>query len=161
MQPNPALGFSANPDMDKVRRALRFAMELGAPPETQRQATFIFPGGARSYEKDGVVLDTVPRLDRDGRPFDPTIAVITSPGREVQVDVAIEITRADADEGPVGTFRHTKATVTVLDEQYVLIKGAREMRFNGDKYVFAYEPEGLGLFGMGVNTMIFYARDET
>lgn len=161
MEPSAALGINSTFDATAFRNGIRFAMQMGAPPDVTRQATFVFPAGARRYERAGVVLAAAPRLDRDGRPFDPTVAVIVEPGRQVVVDCAVEITRADADEGPAGTFRHTKAMITVLDEQYALVKGCAELLFNGDKYVFGYEPEGLGLFSVGVNTMIFYARDET
>jgi hypothetical protein len=33
--------------------------------------------------------------------------------------------------------------------------------YNGDKYIFGYKPEALGMFDVGVNTMIFYAVDES
>lgn len=164
MQPRDA-SFGAGFDAAKFRAGVLGAMQMGAPPDAIRRATFIFPPGARRYERDGVPLTVPPRLDRDGRPFDPHIAVITEPGREVVVDCAIEMTlavrSADGEEGPVGAFRHTRVNVTLLDAEYQLVKGCKELRYNGDVYLYGYEPQGLGLFGVGVHTMIFYARDET
>jgi hypothetical protein len=51
------------------------------------------------------------------------------------------VTRADADELPVGNFRPTKVVVTLLDDDYQAVKNARRLRYNGDEYLFGYEPE--------------------
>jgi hypothetical protein len=136
-----AFGAGFNPDV--FRQAITSVMQMGKPPETARQATFVFASASRTYvTKSGATLTTPPRLDRDGRPFDPTIKVVEVPGNEKQVDCAIEISRdSTAQEGPIGTFRRTIATVTLLDEQYALVKGCRELRFNGDRYVYGYEPD--------------------
>ncbi len=153
--------FGAAFNADVFRQAIKSTMQMGAPPEVERRATFVMQAGTRSYVKDGVTLATPPRLSRDGRPFDPEIAIVDVAPQTMQVDCAVEITRADAEEGPVGTFRGTKAVVTLLDVDYAQVKDCRELRFNGDRYLRGYEPEGLGLFDVGVNTMIFYAVKET
>ena len=62
---------------------------------------------------------------------------------------------------PVGNFRQTKAVVTLLDTEYAKVTGCREMNYNGDRYLYGYEPEVNGLFGIDVHTMIFYALDES
>jgi hypothetical protein len=160
VDPNPALGISADFDGDQFRNAIRFAMQMGTPPEVGKRASFVFKSAGRTYWKDGVEQIS-PRLDRDGKPLDPTIQVINTAPVVKTVDCAVEIVRADADELPVGNFRPTKAVVTLLDEQYDQVKGCRELLFNGDRYLYGYEPEGLGLFDVGINTMIFYATDET
>jgi hypothetical protein len=170
VNPDPALGISADFDGDQFRNAIRFAMQMGTPPEVGKRASFVFKSTGRTYWKDAGVDDAgdprtiqqmSPRLDRDGKPLDPTIQVINTAPVIKTVDCVVEITRADADELPVGNFRPTKATVTLLDEQYDQVKGCRELLFNGDRYLYGYEPEGLGLFDVGVNTIIFYATDET
>jgi hypothetical protein len=161
VDPNPALGLSADFDGDQFRNAIRFAMQMGAPPDPDKQAMFIFKPTGRTYWKNDVQLGSTPRLDRDGKPLDPTVEVRLVEANTKSVDCAIEIIRADAEELPVGTFRQTKAIVTLLDAQYEEVVGCSELLYNGDHYRFGYEPEGLGLFDVGVNTMIFYPVEET
>lgn len=159
---DPNLGLSVAFDSEGFRQAIRFAMQMGAAPNPALRPTFVFPSTGRTFTKDGVTLDPATvRTDREGNPLDPTIRGTPTPGVRKQVDCAIEIVRADANEIPVGNFRQTKAVVTLLDEEYEQVKGCRELVYNGDRYVFGYEPEVVGLFDVGTFTMIFYAVDET
>lgn len=134
---------------------------MGTNPNPDRRPIFLRKSSSRVYKKNGVVLGSVPRLDRDGRPFDPEIEVVRPEDEEISVDCAIEVQRADAEELPVGTFRPTKLVVTLLDEQYELVSDCREMVYNGDRYVYGYEPESNGLFDVGVYTIIYYAVEDT
>ena len=153
-------GSDPNFSAAEFRAAIQFAMVMGAPPEVSRRARFVFPGGTTTYTKGGLpVLN--PRLDREGKPLDPDVKVIQVPGAEVVVDCAVEITKADAEEIPVGNFRPTKALVTLLDDQHAQVVGCKELVYNGDRYVFGYEPEALGMFDVGVFTMVFYAMAES
>jgi hypothetical protein len=161
VDPDPALGIAVDFDGDGFRAAIRFAMQMGTIPDPARRPKFILKSGITpTYTKNGSPV-TSPRLDRDGKPLDPNVRVVTGADREVEVDCAVEVTRADAEEGPVGNFRPTKVVDTLLDEQYALVVGARELIYNADRYVFGYEPESNGLFDVGVYTMIFYPRDES
>lgn len=159
--PDASLGIGVDFDADAFRNGIRFAMQMGAPPDEERKAVFVFKSTARSYWKDGVELTEQPRIDRDGKPLDPTIKVVEVPGRREQVDCAVEILRADATELPVGNFRPTKAVVTLLDEEYAKIEGCRELIYNADRYLYGYEPEAPGLFDVGTHTIVFYALDES
>jgi len=149
-------------------------MQMGTPPDPDRRPKFVkkavgdptyLKGGAQIWpvvpESPEPVLTVAPRLDREGNPLDPEIRVVEPEDELIEVDCAVEVDRADADELPVGNFRPTKVAVTLLDEQYALIQGSHELIYNGDRYLFGYEPESNGLFDVGVYTMIFYALDET
>lgn len=167
MDPDAALGIEAGFDPVEFRNAIHFAMQMGTPPDPDMRLKFMRQPAGRTYWKDGVQLNTTPRTDRDGKPFDPDIEVrkpapeaYTMPGGG-QVDCAIEVTRADADELPVGNFEPTKLIITLLDEEYAVVKDCRQVVYNGDLYRFGYAPEALGLFSVGVNTMIFYAENES
>lgn len=168
VQPDPSLGITADFDNEGFRQAIKFAMQMGVNPDASRTTIFIKKGTGQTYWKNGVQLLTTPRLDRDGRPFDPEVEVRRSADTQIrvgtgegEVDVAIEVERADAEELPVGNFRPTKVVVTALDVDYAVIKDCRELLYNGDRYMFGYEPESTGLFEVGVYTMIFYALDES
>lgn len=158
---DPSLGITADFPSDDFRSAVRFAMQMGAPPDPTLRGTFVFASTGRTYSKDGDPLDAEDvRLDRNGVPLDPEVSVTETLPVKKQVDCAIEITRADADELPVGNFRQTKAVVTLLDQEHEQVKGCRDLVYNGDRYRFGYEPETDGMFDVGVFTMIFYALDE-
>lgn len=159
-EPDSSLGINAAFDAAGFRNAVRFAMEMGLNPDPSRRPTFIRKSSSRVYKKNSVVIST-PRLDRDGRPLDPEVEVVRPADVEVSVDCAIEVQRADAEELPVGTFRPTKVVATLLDDQYEEVKDCREMLYNGDRYVYGYEPESNGLFDVGVYTIIFYAVEDT
>lgn len=160
MQPDPALGISVGFDAAKFTDGVRFAMQMGAPPDVGDRVTFVFPASGKTYTKNGTPVAT-PLLDRDGYPLDRDIHIEETPGQRLQVDCAVQVTPADAAELPVGNFRPTKLTITLLDEQYQQVKGAREVTYAGDRYLFGYQPEVDGLFGVAVHTLIFYALDES
>lgn len=152
------------------RSAIKGAMQMGTHPDPDRRPKFMRKGGGKTYWKDGVQLATPPRMGRTGEPLDPEVEVrvapptfITTPdvGTATSCDCAVEVELADADELPVGNFRRTKAVVTFLDVDYAKITGCKEMIYNGDRYLYGYEPEAPGLFGVGVHTIIWYALDES
>lgn len=168
MDPSSSLGISADFDNEGFRNAIRFAMQMGFNPDPSRRAIFIKKSTTKQYFKDGVLLTTTPRTDRDGKPLDPEIELVRGADQQIlsgsgpdEVNVAIEVDRADADELPVGNFRPTKVVITALDTDYVKIKDCRELIYNGDRYLFGYEPESNGLFEVGIYTMIFYGKDES
>jgi hypothetical protein len=161
MIPDPSLGISAGFDSQGFREAIRFAMQMGTPPEEARRPKFIKRSNLRTFWKAGVELSAPPRMGRNNEPLDPEVEVRVTPPQEFTVDCAVEIDTADADELPVGSFRPTKAVVTLLDEQYAEIEGCKELVYNGDRYLYGYEPENTGLFDVGVHTIIFYALDES
>lgn len=146
-------------DSDAFKGAIRYAMQMGAPAEAGQQATFVFADSSPTYWKNGQELLTAPRLDRDGKPLDPEVEVRATAGAEVAVDCSVAFTERDTDETPVGMLGSTKVEVTLLGEQYALVKGARSLRFNGDDYVFGYE-HNMGLFDVAVHVMVFYPKDE-
>ena len=161
VNPDDALGISVDFDGEGFRNAIRFAMQMGTNPDPDKAPVFIQKGTGRTYWKDDAQLLTTPRLDRDGQPLDPEVEVRREADDQIRVDCAIEVVRADAEELPVGTFRLVKIVVTLLDDQYEEVKDCRELLYNGDLYMFGYEPESNGLFDVGVYTMIFYAKDES
>lgn len=165
VQPNPALGLTASFPTETVRNAFLFAMQMGKPNDVTRQVRFIKKAPGRQYFKNSVEQFQPPagtlRLDRDGRPLDPEVVIVQTPDQEIDVDVAIELTEATAEELPIGNFRPVKATITMMVEEYEQIQGCRELEYNTDRYGFAYELDATGLFDITVHTLIFYALNES
>lgn len=165
-QPDASLGISAGFPEDLFRNGITFAMQMGAPNLAGRAAVFVKESTAVRYFVGADEVFPPPdgtlRLDREGKPLNANVRMVREQDTEIEgIDCAIEIQEADAEELPVGNFRPVKAVVTILDEEYAKIEGARELQFNGDEYAYGYEPETNGLFGVDVHTMIFYAKDES
>lgn len=145
---------TSNPAFDPAvfRTAIQNTMNMGLPTTVSEQPTFYF-AKTRSYP-----VGTA--LDEDGLPFDPTITpTITSPPAK-RVPCAVEFTPVETDELPVGTLRKTKATLTLLDEDYKKIKDAIEVALGGDRYIISYLAPPLGLFEVTVYQLICYGKDE-
>lgn len=162
VQPDAALGLSAQFPTATVRNAFLFAMQVGKPADPTRQVRFLRRSGAVTYQRNGVPIPIADvRRDRDGKPLDPNIRVVRLPDEEVRVDVAIELAEARAEELPVGNFRPVKATVTLMRQEYEQIVGCRELIYNQDRYGFGYELDATGLFDLTVHTLIFFALNES
>lgn len=162
MIPDPTLGISVNFPTETFNNAIRFAMQMAAPMEEYKRVTFIMPvSGLPTYWKNGNPVNS-PRVDRDGNPLDAEIERRDPVPEEIQVDCAWEIVGGGGDdETPVGAFQQTRLVVTLLEEQYQEIVGCQAVRYNGDDYLYAYEPDNYGLFDAGVHTLIFTAKEET
>lgn len=165
VQPDPALGITGSFPSQQVRNAFLYAMQVGKPEDQTRQVKFIKKASGRRYflEDQEVFLPPLGslRVDREGRPLNPEVRVEQAIDQEIYVDCAIELTQAAADELPVGNYRPVKATVTVMRQEYDEIAGCRELIYNNDRYVFAYELTATGLFDITVHTLIFYAINES
>lgn len=162
VNPDPSLGLSAAFPTQTVRNALLFAMQMGKPNDATRQVKFLRRTGTVTYTKNGVEIPIADvRRDRDGKPLDPEVSIVRVPDEPISVDVAIELSEASADEIPVGNFRPVKATVTMMEAEYQLITGCRELMYNADRYGFAYELDATGLFDLTFHTLIFFALNES
>lgn len=164
MIPSSDLGIAANFPAEKFRNGIKFAMQMGAPNQEGRAVAFVRKhSGVQYFLNDVEVFPGVDgiRIDRDGKPLNPEVRMVEAEDELITVDCAVDIVPADASELPVGTFRPVKAEVTVLDVDYTKIQDCRELAYNGDRYVFGYEPTDSGLFDVDVHTLIFYALDES
>lgn len=162
VNPNPALGFSVNFPQQQFENAIRFAMQMGTPNPAEKRVTFIFKNDGVTYWKNGVQLTDPPRLDLDGHPYDAEVEVRKAADTEVQVDCAFEVGEAPPTrEDPVGTFQRSQLTVTLLEAEYQQVAGCQSARYNGDRYVYSFEPDTYGLFGSDVHTMIFVSEDDS
>lgn len=159
--PDPALGISVDFPTEQFNNAIRFAMQMGAHPTEALRPTFVKKATARTYWKNNSELADPPRMDRDGKPLDPDVDVRFADPEEFQVDCAVEVDRADAEELPIGNFRPTKVTTTLLLAQYEQIKECRELAYNGDRYLYGYEPESDGLFDAGVHMIVWYCLEDS
>lgn len=127
-------------DPDGFREAIRFAMNLGATPDIEQQATFYFPKTTTSAGP----------LDPSGVPFAPGTPVARTPTREpVRVPCGIEDAAGDPQATGIGRFGDG-IVVTLLDEDYAAVEGFAFVAVGGVRYDYAREliPRGLGPVGV-------------
>jgi hypothetical protein len=161
VQPDPALGFVVDFPTDLFNNAIKFAMQMGTPNEESKRVTFVFSGNGSTYWKNGTELSPPPALDLDGHPYDPEVEVRKTADVTLQVDCAVEVKEVlPRPEDPVGTFQHTELTVTLLEAEYQQVVGCKAVTYNGDRYVYSFEPTNYGLFDANVHQMVFTSEDD-
>lgn len=153
-------GANAQFDAQAFREAIDFAMSMGLPEDPSERATFHFRPTVE-YWKGGVKLDTTPRLDASGNPLDSSIRVRRINPAPVRIPVAVEFSTAAVDERPVGAFKPTKVTITIMDEYWPEVEDAIEVELGGDRYVISYSHPPMGLFNVTIYTIECFARSET
>lgn len=139
-------GFNA----DEVRRGLRLAMQVGLPPLDAEQPTFFF---AREASTTGAA-------DEDEIPFDLTKKRVLAPPRTVKVPCAIEYFDNQGKIENFGIIVPSKVEITVLDEEYVKIKGFEYVVIGGSRYWYSRTATPTGLVSIGVYTIYCTAEDQ-
>lgn len=143
-------GFNAK----AFRDGLHFVMAMGAPTETGDQATFYFP--AQLVYRTGEGADH----DAEGVPFDPSIPVTRVVPAGVKVPCAVEYQDANGIATDFGIITPSRAAITLLDEDYVKVKGCAYVALGGERYVYRHTEFPSGLFDVGVYTLHFAAEDQ-
>ena len=129
-------------DPDEVRDGLRLAMAVGLPAEVADQPVFVFPP---------TPVDTGDDTDGNGVPFDWRAgrAAAGAP-TTFQVPCAIEYIDGQGKIENFGLMAPTRLLLTLLDEDYALIKGFSYVVIAGNQYFYAKTRPPLGLVSVGV-----------
>jgi hypothetical protein len=111
---------------------------MGLPEPIAERPTFYFP--ATETWPPGTIKDT------EGRPIDPRIKATATKKDPVQVPCAVEFSTDQSNqEGLTGTRWDGRALLTFLDEDYVKVKDAIEVKLAGRVYTIQEMIE----FGLG------------
>jgi hypothetical protein len=138
---------------DDFRSAIRFAMNMGLPEDSQEQATFRW-----------TTKKTYDAADPAGVPFDFTAKPSKTVSHEdVQVPVSVQfvpqLTRGESGT-PWGTIDSPKAILTILDEDYVEVVGADLVLLGKNTYTVDYVAPPEGLFDVTIYEIYCTAQDE-
>jgi hypothetical protein len=145
--PRPGFG-------DDFRGGIHLAMEMGAPPDAENQATFTFPSQLVYDSEEGAV-------DATGVPFDAEIPVRNRPRPSVTgVPCAVEYFDERGQATNFGSIHATRVLVTLLDEDFRKVEGCNAVILGGDKYLFRRMEPPSGLFDVGLFQLWFHAEDE-
>lgn len=128
-------------------------MTMGGPVAVNERATFRW-----RTERDYAIDDPAQN------PYDWSATPTTTVSLEdVQVPVAVEFSArpAASTETTVGQFDHSRAIITILDEDYDLVRGADQVLLGGNTYVIQFVGPPVGLFEVTVYTLYADAVDES
>lgn len=145
-------GSNADFPSDEFRDSIRFAMTMGQPEKVSERVTFRW-APVRTYA----------RPDPGADPYDWTATPTSEVDHaDVQVDeVAVQYgDRTAGDETSVGPFDTTRATLTVLDEDYTQVEGANQVLLGGNTYEIKYVIP-IGIFDVTVYQIFTQALDES
>jgi len=127
------------------------AMAVGTPPDPADRPVFVF---ADTSTATGSV-------DDEGIPFDVTATPTRTPGAEVtDIPCAIEFVDAAGQVADVGILQLTKIKITLLDEQYQLVKGFDHVRIAGDRYYYRKTEPPIGMVTKTIYTVHCTAEDD-
>lgn len=140
-------GFNA----EEVRAGIRLAMTIGLPPVAEDQPTFFFPS---------VDSSTAP-ADEDAIPFSVTQRRTQSARKQVRVPCAIEYFDNVGKIENFGLIVPSKVELTLLDQEYVQVKGFEYVVIGGNRYWYSRTAPPNGLVSVGVFTIICTAEDQS
>lgn len=146
---NPSFGAGFNEQA--FRDAIRSTMQMGMPTSVEERATFVWE-----------TLATFANPNSAGRPFDFNQAPLTIDQHdEVQVDCVYEFVERGQHGTAIGEFENPRVKITVMDEDYVLVKGANKVRLGGNMYTINFVEPPVSLFLPTVYTIWCSADDES
>jgi hypothetical protein len=139
-------GFNAA----EFRDGIHFAMGMGAPTTATDQVKFYFAS----------TVTPGPSADATGMPFNPALAPTEATPEPITVPCAVEYDRQEGEHDRVGFVVPSRLRILLLDVDYQQVKDCSYIVHGGDRYDLRYEEPPIGLFDVGVHTMVFVARGE-
>lgn len=151
-------GSNAAFNPTQFRTSIRQTMEMGMPTTVSERLTWHWNR-----------VQTFSPQDPTTNPYEWDQATVTDvPGNSAEPDGSLVVTYAlefasrqqEGEDTPFGQFDTTRAVVTMLDEEYVLVSTADYASINGSVYEIDFSGPPLGLFEVTVYQVYLTARDE-
>jgi len=139
-------------DANKVRAGLRLAMQVGLPVITDDQPTFFMPAV--------VTGDGSHALDQQGTPFDPAYRPTLVRPAGIKVPCSMDYKDAAGNLVAMGSVSATGMVLTLLDEDYVKVKGFAYCVVAGIRYNYQRTDRPQGLVSVGIYTIHVLADDQ-
>jgi len=140
-----------NFDATAVRAGLRLAMQVGLPVITDDQPTFFMPAA--------VAGDGTHTLDQGGTPFDPAYRPTLTRPAGIKVPCSMDYKDAAGNLVAAGSVSATGMVLTLLDEDYVQVKGFAYCVVAGIRYNYQRTDRPQGLVSVGIYTVHVLADD--
>src|SRR5687768_4952500 len=110
-------------------------MTIGLPPVAADQPTFYMPRTSTTAEE----------VDEEDVPFSPAVQPTLSPPVSHKVPCAIEYFDAAGKIENFGVIVPSRIEVTLLDQDYDVVKGFEYVTISGDRYFYKKTEPALGL----------------
>lgn len=151
--------FAAGFDEAGFREAIKQTMKMGMPEDPAQRLIWKWRRDRTYNPQDRIrkpyTWTQPPITDQPGNPDEPD--------GELSVDYAMEFSargsQGDA-ETALGRFNTSRATVTLMDQDYELIKDADYCILGGAEYEIDFVGPPMGLFAVTVFQVYIKARDE-
>jgi hypothetical protein len=143
-------GTNAGFNPGEFRSAIRFVYDMAAPVIVEEQATFYGPS----------TLVYTGSVDDDEVPFDPSTTVVRMSATGIKVPCGVEYQDSEGQPVVFGTVTPSKLALTLLDEDYQLVRDATYVVIGGERYLYARTQPPSGLFDVGLYVMRFRAENE-
>lgn len=139
----------------EVREGLRIAMRVGTPQEVQLRPRFWVPDLSQGEEG-------APSSDAEDIPFDPAVPKPQEAGRFVE-DVLCACGYQDRPGVQLdwGVVLPARVTITILDEEYELVKDFSWVQLGGERFNYRSEMLPLGLGDVTVHQFSVVAEDKS
>lgn len=127
-------------------------MQVGLPVMADDQPTFFAP--------TTVTADGAHTLDQRGTPFDPAYRPIRAQPVGIKVPCGMDYKDAAGNLVAMGSVSATGMVLTLLDEDYVQVKGFAYCVVAGIRYNYQRVDRPQGLVSVGIYTVHVLADDE-
>lgn len=142
----------SNPGFDgnAFREGIRFVQQMAAAPIDSDQVSF--------YKPAQLVYNRP--TDPENVPFDPNATVTRVQPAPVKVACGLEYRTAKGEVTAFGSITASRLVVTLLDEEYELVKDCSYIVVAGEKWNYLLTEPPTGLFDVGLFSMHFVAEDD-
>lgn len=148
-------GSNASFDKAAFTKAIHFVMDMAAPPLLEEQAVFI-KASVLVYNVNGLPA----YADQEGVPFDPNSTVTRAQPAPVRVHCAVEYQDSNGVPTDFGLVTPSRAVITVLDQEYALIKDSVAVILKGERFNYRHTEFPTGLFDIGIYSLHWVAQDQ-
>ena len=145
------VNFAAGFDAAAFRQAVKSTMQMGSPNSVAEKVTFRWEV-QRSYSG---------KTDPSGKPYSLSSTIVDeTTNDDVLIDCAVEYEDRTGTGTPIGEFNNPRAVITVLDEDFDLVRTATKVLIGGNTYDIQYS-RPVGLFSVTVYEIFAQAVDES
>lgn len=144
-------GTSPNFNANDFRKNIRFVMNMGAPYNNIDQVSFHFKT-VKTYNKP---------VDESGVPWDPAATFTSHTPDPIKVNCGVKFQESPVIMTAFGDAVPRKVSLTLLDQDYALVKDAEYILLGQVKYIIEDIDAPAALFNVGVYVMNCSAEGTT
>jgi hypothetical protein len=143
-------GVDPSFDANFFRAQIQAVMQMGLPSATSDRPTFRW-----------VTTHTYAPGDPVNQPYNWGQGPVTTTAHaDVQVNCVVQFAERSPEGSAMGSFDASKAIITILDNDYALVKGANQVLLGGRTFDIVVVGPPEGLFNVTIYSLYCIARDQ-